>query len=158
MMIQEFIDRTNYTPPAGEYYHIEKAYYDFPGNKDEFCNWWKKAKRAGYWDRELELRRDLDAEKRERADTVADLSDTLNFYRDCHRRLQVSEQVLQLVAMDFPCDISIWRKDGSRCRYHDIRVKYIPKSYNGRFDFINVIEKGGYIQSIKMADIDYIFT
>ena len=37
MMISEFIDRTGFEPTASEYAKIEKAYYDFNGNKDEFC-------------------------------------------------------------------------------------------------------------------------
>lgn len=38
MLISEFIERTGYTP-SEKFYHnvIEEAYYNFPGNKDEFC-------------------------------------------------------------------------------------------------------------------------
>jgi len=36
MMISEFIERTGFEPTASEYAKIEKAYYDFNGNKDEF--------------------------------------------------------------------------------------------------------------------------
>ena len=37
MMISEFIERTGFEPTASEYAKIEDAYYDFSGNKDEFC-------------------------------------------------------------------------------------------------------------------------
>lgn len=37
MMISEFIERTGFEPTASEYAKIEEAYYDFNGNKDEFC-------------------------------------------------------------------------------------------------------------------------
>ena len=37
MMMSEFIERTGFEPTASEYAKIEKAYYDFNGNKDEFC-------------------------------------------------------------------------------------------------------------------------
>lgn len=37
MMISEFIERTGFEPTASEYAKIEDAYYDFNGNKDEFC-------------------------------------------------------------------------------------------------------------------------
>ena len=37
MMMCEFIERTGFEPTASEYAKIEKAYYDFNGNKDEFC-------------------------------------------------------------------------------------------------------------------------
>lgn len=37
MMMSEFIERTGFEPTASEYVKIEEAYYDFNGNKDEFC-------------------------------------------------------------------------------------------------------------------------
>nr|DAG02829.1 MAG TPA: hypothetical protein [Siphoviridae sp. ctHn727] len=37
MMISEFIERTGFEPTASEYVKIEESYYDFNGNKDEFC-------------------------------------------------------------------------------------------------------------------------
>lgn len=37
MMMSEFIERTGFEPTASEYAKIEEAYYDFNGNKDEFC-------------------------------------------------------------------------------------------------------------------------
>ena len=37
MMMSEFIDRTGFEPTAKEYAKIEKAYYDFDGDKDAFC-------------------------------------------------------------------------------------------------------------------------
>lgn len=157
MLIQEFIDRTGYKPTIDEYRHIENAYYDFDGGKDDFCKWWKIQKRGGRWDRELKLREKIQAMEEEKAREIAAANETIDFYRPYFDRADVAEKLLQLVTMDFPCDISIWHKDGSRRRYHEIRVKYIPKSHNGKFDFINVIEKSGYIQSIKMADIAKIF-
>lgn len=42
MMISEFIERTGFEPTAAEYEKIEDAYYNFDGNKDEFCKAWKK--------------------------------------------------------------------------------------------------------------------
>ena len=37
LIMSEFIERTGFEPTASEYAKIEKAYYDFNGNKDEFC-------------------------------------------------------------------------------------------------------------------------
>lgn len=37
MMISEFIERTGFEPTASEYAKIEDAYYNFDGDKDEFC-------------------------------------------------------------------------------------------------------------------------
>lgn len=37
MMMSEFIERTGFEPTYEEYDEIEEAYYNFSGNKDEFC-------------------------------------------------------------------------------------------------------------------------
>ena len=37
MMMQEFIDRTGFTPTFEEYKAIEERYYAFDGDKDAFC-------------------------------------------------------------------------------------------------------------------------
>lgn len=42
MMMQEFTERTGFEPTYDEYREIEEAYYDFDGNKDEFCADWVK--------------------------------------------------------------------------------------------------------------------
>lgn len=42
MMISEFIERTGIEPTAKEYAAIEEMYYNFPGDKDEFCARWCK--------------------------------------------------------------------------------------------------------------------
>lgn len=37
MMMSEFIERTGFQPTAEEYAKIEEAYYDFNGDKNDFC-------------------------------------------------------------------------------------------------------------------------
>lgn len=37
MMLSEFIKRTGFEPTADEYQKIEEAYYNFDGDKDDFC-------------------------------------------------------------------------------------------------------------------------
>lgn len=37
MMMTEFVERTGFLPTAGEYEKIEEDYYNFNGNKDDFC-------------------------------------------------------------------------------------------------------------------------
>lgn len=37
MMLSEFIERTGFEPTADEYQKIEEAYYNFDGDKDDFC-------------------------------------------------------------------------------------------------------------------------
>ena len=44
MMYSEFTERTGIYPTMGLYREIEEAYYDFPGNKDEFCKAYKENK------------------------------------------------------------------------------------------------------------------
>lgn len=158
MMIQEFIARTNYTPSPDEYRHIESAYYDFDGGKDDFCKWWLKAKRAGYWSRELELRRRNESLVQESRDKLNESRENVEFYRPYFDRAYNAELLLQLVSSEEPLNLSIWYKDGKRVHYDGVTVKYIPKSYNGKFDFINLKTAGGYITSVKMSDIKHIFT
>lgn len=43
MLVSEFIDRTGYQPTAEEYAEIERAYYEYDGDKDKFCRAWSKA-------------------------------------------------------------------------------------------------------------------
>lgn len=50
MMKSEFIDRVGFEPTPAEYEVIERYYYDFDGNKDEFCTHWVKEKKAGRWE------------------------------------------------------------------------------------------------------------
>lgn len=40
MMISEFIERTGFEPTYEEYAGIEEMYYNFDGDKDEFCAKW----------------------------------------------------------------------------------------------------------------------
>ena len=37
MTIKEFAERTGFEPTSAEYEEIERAYYDFDGDKDAFC-------------------------------------------------------------------------------------------------------------------------
>lgn len=73
MLMQEFIDRTGYTPDDEEYGLIEQSYYDFNGDKDEFCSAWKKAKKSGAWDREAELLRVIAGLKHQQASLAEQL-------------------------------------------------------------------------------------
>jgi hypothetical protein len=81
MMMSEFIERTGVEPSYEEYHYIEESYYEFDGNKDEFCKAWLKDKRDGHWDKELKLRMALTERETEYAKKVAEMEETLNFYR-----------------------------------------------------------------------------
>lgn len=56
MMMSEFTERTKYEPSFKEYAEIEEAYYEFDGNKDEFCKYFMKELKAGRWEKEYQLR------------------------------------------------------------------------------------------------------
>ncbi len=50
MMRSEFISRVGFDPTPADYAVIERYYYDFDGNKDEFCAHWVREKKAGRWE------------------------------------------------------------------------------------------------------------
>ena len=81
MMMSEFIDRTGCEPSYEEYHYIEESYYEFKGNKDEFCKAWLKDKRDGHWEKELKLRMAMDAQKAEYEKKLAEQEENLKFYR-----------------------------------------------------------------------------
>lgn len=81
MMMSEFVERTGVEPTYEEYHYIEESYYEFDGNKDEFCKAWLKDKRDGHWDKELKLRMALTERETEYAKKVAEMEETLAFYR-----------------------------------------------------------------------------
>ena len=95
MMIQEFIDRTGYTPSSKEYHYIEESYYDSPlPNKDEFCKQFKKDLRNGKWEMEYELRQRMDAQKAEYERKIAEQEENLQFYRE---QFKEKQQLLETV-------------------------------------------------------------
>jgi hypothetical protein len=81
MMMSEFIERTGVDPTYEEYRYIEESYYEFDGNKDEFCKAWLKDKRDGHWEKELKLRMALAEKEAEHAQKISEMEETLNFYR-----------------------------------------------------------------------------
>ena len=81
MMMSEFIERTGYEPSYEEYHYIEESYYDFPGNKDEFCKQWKKDQKDGHWQRELNLMKMMDQMKSRYEEKLKEQEDNLKFYR-----------------------------------------------------------------------------
>ena len=86
MMMSEFIERTGVEPTFEEYGYIEESYYEFVGNKDAFCKAWLKDKRDGHWDKELKLRRAMAEQEAKHAKHVAELEETIAFYRPYFER------------------------------------------------------------------------
>lgn len=81
MLMSEFVERTGYQPNNEEYAQIEKSYYAFPGNKDEFCKQWKKDYKDGRWERELTLRRRMAVMQAEYLKKIKAQEESLKFYQ-----------------------------------------------------------------------------
>lgn len=95
MMICEFIERTGYEPEYSEYRLIEESYYEFDGNKDEFCKWWKKAQKSGEWAKEMRLRKQLEEQKTRYEALLREKEETLEFFRPYFQRARDAEQTLR---------------------------------------------------------------
>ena len=102
MLKSEFIERTGYTPIVewgdgytiafSEYDYIERAYYDFDGNKDEFCRAWLNDFKSGAWAKQLILMRRMDALTEHYNDTIREKDETIEFYREQFDKLMAAEK------------------------------------------------------------------
>lgn len=81
MMMKEFTERTGYEPTIEEYGFIEESYYDFDGNKDEFCKAWMKDKKDGHWDHELKLRMKIEEMEKANREKIEEMEETIKFYQ-----------------------------------------------------------------------------
>lgn len=99
MMISEFIDRTGYEPDAREYRAIEAAYYDFYGDKDQFCKHWLTEKKAGRWEREYYLLSQIEYLEEEMAQEQKqhreELTEERNYYKIQLEQAEIREQKLR---------------------------------------------------------------
>lgn len=159
MMMSEFIERTGYEPTYEEYHYIEESYYEFPGNKDEFCKQWKKDKEDGHWARELALMMAADQMKAKYEKKLAEQEDTLNFYRPYFDRATEAEKKATILDLTSEEKVNVEIKiDGRWEKHENVKIHYVGMSYNGKFEFINIIGTGwsGWMQSIKLANIEAI--
>ena len=88
MMVQEFTERTKYEPTIEEYRYIEESYYDFNGNKDEFCKQWLKDKNSSRWETEYQLRKALAEQKKIYEAALQEKEENLQWYREQYEELQ----------------------------------------------------------------------
>ena len=102
MMMSEFIERTGYQPSNEEYHYIEDSYYEFDGNKDEFCKQWKKDQKDGHWAKELKLRKQMDEMKAQMQAIIDEKEKNLVFYRkefqkgyDAQKELKIANEKLE---------------------------------------------------------------
>lgn len=86
MMMREFIERTGYEPTIEEYGFIEESYYDFDGNKDDFCKAWLKDKKDGHWEKELKLRQKIEKMENANREKIEEMESTISFYRPYYDR------------------------------------------------------------------------
>ncbi len=107
MMMSEFIERTHVEPSYDEYRIIEESYYEFDGDKDEFCKWWLKAKKSGEWAKELKLRQTIISLERKHKEEIAELRETIEFYRpyfdevrELQKKLKTTKMHLEAVVKD----------------------------------------------------------
>ena len=154
MMIHEFTARTGYEPSFEEYRFIEESYYEFDGQKDEFCKWFKKAQKSGEWEKELRLRKKIADMEESHKEEMNEKEETLEFYRPYFDRAVVAENILVAIGKERVSRFNIKCKDECAWRkYEYVKVKYID---NGTIRFINVIEESGWITSIKLNSIESI--
>lgn len=160
MMMSEFIERTGYEPSYEEYHYIEESYYEFPGNKDEFCKQWKKDQKDGHWQRELKLMKAMDEMKAQYEKKIADQEENLNFYRPYFDRATQAEKKATILDLISEESVNVEIKINGRWEKHEnAKVNYIAKSYNGIFEFINIVDSGnwrGWATSYKLDDIEAI--
>lgn len=123
MMKSEFIDRVGFEPTSAEYEVIERYYYDFDGNKDEFCTNWVIEKKAGRWEplrkayeqilsleaRERQTARDLRELKERKAAEIEEIKagyeliiDQLEAYKEeQEREKRIREQAAEMLRLLF---------------------------------------------------------
>ena len=94
MMMSEFIERTGYEPDLEEYHYIEESYYEFPGNKDEFCKQWLKDNKDGHWQREMSLMKAMDQMKAQYEENLKEQEENLEFYRPYFEKAYKAEKEL----------------------------------------------------------------
>lgn len=93
MMYSEFYERTKTEVSYEEYHFIEESYYEFDGNKDEFCKAWLKDRKSGKWSMELRFRKALDEQKAEYEKQLAEKEENLIFYREYTESLRKSCEI-----------------------------------------------------------------
>ena len=85
MMISEFIDRTKFEPTAEEYQQIEEQYYNFDGNKDQFCRSW--VRHGGIQRLSRERVRKIEALQKQLEKMQKTYNEDMKFYEDRDAKL-----------------------------------------------------------------------
>ena len=97
MLKSEFIERTGYTPieawsngytNLSEYDYIERAYWDFGGNKDEFCRECLNDFKSGAWAKQLKLMKRMDSLSESYRETIREQYKTIRELENKLDRIQ----------------------------------------------------------------------
>lgn len=162
MMQHEFTERTGYAPTDEEYNLIEQSYYDFNGDKDEFCKAWMKAQKSGAWTREAELLRVIAGLKAENENLTDKLQDT----DDLLRKASEDRNYFQKIANGLAKDLEGMQKKVDELKASTPAITICSKSgqtethnvqavcyHDNGISFINVVEPSGWITSYRVADM-----
>lgn len=85
MMMSEFIARTKFEPTAEEYQQIEEQYYQFEGNKDQFCRSW--VRHGGIQRLSRERVRKINDLKKQLEELNKTYNEDMQFYEDRDAKL-----------------------------------------------------------------------
>ena len=173
MMKSEFTERTKYNPTDEEYAEIEESYYEFDGNKDEFCKAWLKDQKSGAWAKEFKLRhtiRNMATEITMHEQMEAKHAQEINELCVAHesilykQREQIEELTvnlaktqhnLEMSQIEAKKEIHIIFKDGEEITEH---IEHFQYNNHDGFQFITVLQPNGWIDSYKLDTIDTIET
>lgn len=171
MMMSEFIDRTGYEPTYEEYSLIEESYYNFGGNKDEFCKQWLKDKRNGYWEKEMALLKkiaDLEAELKQSKTKELEASKLMvetdmrankweakakeaeSKVAELEQEVQDAKAETEFVKTALQTEVTYKVKGREEWSGRVEKVVYI----NNGIQFVNIIEPSGWTTSVKIEDLE----
>lgn len=125
MMMSEFIERTGFEPTGAEYREIEEAYYDFDGDKDQFCKKWVK---DGGIQRLARRRQERIEELEQMYDSKIDeVVERERYYVDQIDRIVKGKEALKKAneGLQKDLDESIKETESWRIRYREIEVKMV---------------------------------
>ena len=142
MLLSEFVERTKYEPSAEEYSYIEDSYYEFVGDKDEFCKDWLKRKKNHAWRTELSLRTRLNALEKDYKQQLSEKEEELSWYRTQYDML--TARGLKVIV----------KCKGERPKaFDDVTVHYVD---NGTIRFYSIKQKSGWTTCYKVDDVESI--
>jgi len=176
-MKSEFTERTKYNPTDEEYAEIEESYYEFDGNKDEFCRAWLKDQKSGAWAKEFKLRHTIrsmateilmhEQKEAEHAQEINELciahESILQKQREqieeLSTKLAQAQHETEMALIEGKKEVHIIFKDGARedgLTEETAPISHFQYNDNNGFQFITVTQPSGWIDSYKLDSIELI--